>query len=111
VPLHPRKLRHREFNQAEYLAVALGRALKVPVLRRNLRRAKDTATQTKLDAEARARNLSGAFAVRNGSALAGKRLVILDDVFTTGATMNSCAKVLRSAKAKEVIALTVARGI
>lgn len=111
VPLHPRKLRHREFNQAEYLATPLGRALKVPVLRRNLRRVKDTTTQTALDAEARARNLHGAFVVRNGSALAGKRLVLLDDVFTTGATMNSCAKALRSAGAKDVIALAVARGV
>ena len=111
VPLHPRKLRHREFNQAEYLATALGRALKVPVLRRNLRRVKDTTTQTALDAEARARNLRDAFVVRNESAIAGKRLVLLDDVFTTGATMNSCAKALRKSGAKDVIALTVARGV
>jgi ComF family protein len=111
VPLHPRKQRQREFNQAEYLAAALGRALDVPVLKRNVRRVKDTSTQTKLNAEARARNMHGAFAVRDATAFAKKRLVVLDDVFTTGATMDSCAKALRGAGAREVIALAVARGV
>jgi len=111
VPLHPRKLRQREFNQAEYLADGLSRALKVPALKRNVRRVKDTSTQTKLDAEARARNMHGAFAVHDATAFKGKRLVVLDDVFTTGATMDSCAKVLRGAGAREVIALAVARGV
>jgi len=111
VPLHPRKQRHREFNQAEYLAAGLSRSVNVPVLQRSLRRVKDTTTQTRLDAESRARNLHGAFVVRDATATGGKRLVILDDVFTTGATMNSCAKVLRRAGAKDVMALAVARGM
>ena len=111
VPLHPRKQRHREFNQAEYLATALARTVKVPALRGNLRRVKDTSTQTRLDAEARARNMHDAFTVRDADAFSGKRLVILDDVFTTGATMNSCAKMLRKSGAKDVVALAVARGI
>jgi len=111
VPLHPRKQRQREFNQAEYLAAGLGRAVNVPVLKRNVRRVRDTATQTKLDAEARARNMRDAFAVRGPTVFAGKRLILLDDVFTTGATLNSCAKTLRGAGAKDVIALAVARGV
>lgn len=111
VPLHPRKQRHREFNQAEYLAAGVSRAVGVPVLKRNLRRIKDTSTQTKLDAESRMKNLRDAFAVRDETAFTGKRVVILDDVFTTGATMDSCAKVLRRAGAKDVIALAVARGV
>jgi predicted amidophosphoribosyltransferase len=143
VPLHPRKLRQREFNQAEYLADGLSRALRgevrrrspdravwfgrregettaesgvttgfnIPVVKRNLRRVKDTPTQTKLDAEARMKNLRDAFAVRDETVFKGKRLVILDDVFTTGATMDSCAKTMKSAGAREVIALAVARGV
>jgi len=111
VPLHPRKQRQREFNQAEYLAGGLSKVVNVPVLKRNLRRVKDTPTQTKLDAEARMKNLRDAFAVRDESAIKGKRLVILDDVFTTGATMDSCAKTLRGAGPKDVIALAVARGV
>jgi ComF family protein len=111
VPLHPRKQRQREFNQAEYLAAALGRAVGVPVLKGKVRRIKDTGTQTKLGAEARARNLRGAFAVRDEAIFKGKRLVLLDDVFTTGATMDSCAKTMKSAGAREVVALAVARGV
>lgn len=111
VPLHPRKLRQREFNQAEYLAAGLSKVVNVPVLKRNLRRVKDTPTQTKLDAEARMKNLRDAFAVRDETAFKGKRLVILDDVFTTGATMDSCARTMKSAGAREVIALAVARGV
>lgn len=111
VPLHPRKQRKREFNQAEYLAAGLSKVVNVPVLKRNLRRVKDTPTQTKLNAEARMKNLRDAFAVCDAAALKGKRLVILDDVFTTGATMDSCAKTLRHAGAREVIALAVARGV
>jgi len=111
VPLHPRKQRQREFNQAEYLADGLSRAVGVPVLKRNLRRVKDTPTQTKLDAEARMKNLRDAFAARDGTAFKGKRLVILDDVFTTGATMDSCAKTMKSAGARDVTAMAVARGV
>ena len=111
VPLHPRKLRQREFNQAEYLAAGLSRSVRVPVLKRNLRRVKDTPTQTKLDAKSRMKNLRDAFAVRDANDFKGKRVVILDDVFTTGATMDSCAKTMKSAGAREVVALAVARGV
>jgi len=111
VPLHPRKKRQREFNQAECLATALHKAFGVVVDQKNLRRVKDTVTQTALSAEERGRNLKNAFAVRRADAFSSKRLVLLDDVFTTGATMNACAKVLREAGAADVIALAVARGI
>lgn len=111
VPLYPRKQRLREFNQAEYLAAKLSRALNVPIRSRKLRRVKETVTQTTLDAKARAANLRDAFAVRRAEVFAGRRLVLVDDVFTTGATIDSCAKVLRIAGAEDVVALTVARGV
>ena len=111
VPLFPRKERHREFNQAERLARALGKAMDVPVLSRHLWRVKETGTQTRLDKEMRRANVRDAFAVRDGKVLAGQRLVLVDDVFTTGATLDSCAKVLRQEGALDVIALTVARGV
>jgi ComF family protein len=111
VPLHPRKRRHREFNQAEVLARSLSRAMARPVMVGNLRRIKDTETQTRLGAAERAANLRGAFAVRDPAGVAGRRLVLVDDVFTTGATLDGCAKVLRLAGAAQVTALTVARGI
>lgn len=111
VPLYPRKERQREFNQAERLARALSRAVDVPVLARQLRRVKETSTQTRLDATTRRANVRNAFAARRGEVFVGKRLVLVDDVFTTGATLDSCARVLREEGAEDVIALTVARGV
>jgi len=111
VPLHPRKHREREFNQATVLAEALGAAVNRPVWPTALRRVKDTATQTKLHAKERTQNLRGAFVARRADSVAGKRVVLVDDVFTTGATLDGCAKVLRVAGAVDVLALTVARGI
>lgn len=111
VPLFPRKERHREFNQADRLARALGRAQNVPVWSRCLRRVKETGTQTKLDAAARRANVRDAFVTRESERIAGKRFVLVDDVFTTGATLDACARILRRAGAHDVIALTVARGI
>lgn len=111
VPLHPVKQREREFNQAELLARPLAAALKIPVEMNILRRIAPTLTQTKLSREQRASNMTGAFAVRAGQRLDGRRLVLLDDVFTTGATTNACAKALRAAGAAEVCVWTVARGL
>jgi competence protein ComFC len=111
VPLHPRKKREREFNQSEYLSAALSRYFDRPLLVGELHRVKDTVTQTALDAEQRHRNLRNAFAARRVDVISRKRLVLVDDVFTTGATLNSCAKVLRRAGAHSVIALAVARGM
>ena len=110
VPLHPVKQRDREFNQAELLARQLSRKFGKPVITNSARRVKDTLTQTKLDAHARRVNLSGAFAAGRGR-VTGLRLVLVDDVFTTGATLDSCANLLVSQGAAAVMALTVARGI
>jgi ComF family protein len=110
VPLHPRKKRERGFKQAEYLAKAAGQAFGKPVWRRALRRVHDTKTQTRLDAQERRENLRGAFTVRDSGSVAEKRIVLVDDVFTTGATLDACARVLRHAGAREVWVLTVARG-
>lgn len=111
VPLHPVKEREREFNQAALLASELGRTFARPVLTRCVRRVKATGTQTRLDAAARRANLRGAFAVRQPEAVAGRRLVLVDDVFTTGATLDACARVLVQAGAADVLALTLARGV
>ena len=111
MPLHPVKLREREFNQAALLAAQLARATKIPMNEKILRRVNPTATQTLLTRDERAANMKNAFIVRKGTRLAGKRIVLLDDVFTTGATTNACAKALQVAGAAEVCVWTVARGL
>jgi ComF family protein len=111
VPLHPLKLREREFNQAEILARRLGAATAMPMNAKILRRVRPTATQTVLTRGQRAANMKSAFAVRPGVRLAGKRLVIVDDVFTTGATTSACARALRMAGAADVCVWTIARGL
>lgn len=112
VPLHPLKQNEREFNQAEHLATHLSRASAVPADHRIIRRATPTRTQTQLSRKERTTNMRGAFAP--GPAIErvrGKRVVLVDDVMTTGATTSACAAVLREAGATEVCVWTVARGL
>ena len=111
VPLHHTRLREREFNQAERLARRLAAASGIPVETNLLRRVIPTQTQTVLTRPERLANVRRAFATRDGKMLNGQRIVLVDDVFTTGATTSACAKVLRTAGAGEVCVWTVARGV
>jgi competence protein ComFC len=111
MPLHPTKEREREFNQAERLARRLSRATGIPVNKRLVRRVVATRTQTRLNRQERLANVRNAFAMRNGDGLDGARIVLVDDVFTTGATSSACARALRAGGAGEVCVWTVARGI
>ena len=113
VPLHPTKLAEREFNQAERLARCLSGVIGLPVAPKALVRVKATATQTAMTRAERAENVRGAFAAHEKWArvVEGNRVVLVDDVFTTGATTNACAKVLREAGASEVCVWTLARGL
>ncbi|HVM46893.1 MAG TPA: ComF family protein [Candidatus Acidoferrum sp.] len=111
VPLYPARQREREFNQAERLARYLSAATQVAVNSRLLRRVRPTCTQTVLSRAEREENVRGAFALRRGQRLNGERIVLVDDVLTTGATTSACAKVLRDASAGDVYVWTVARGI
>ena len=109
VPLHPRRRRERGFNQAELLAAELGRRTGLPVSSGALVRRTDTASQAGLTAARRRANVTGAFAVRHRSRVAGRVIVLIDDVYTTGATARACAAALRAAGAGEVRLVTVAR--
>jgi ComF family protein len=109
VPLHPRRLRARGFNQAELLAVSIGRRASLRVAPRALLRRRDTPAQTGLSAAGRRRNVAGAFAVRQPETIRGRTVVLVDDVLTTGATVRACARELSRAGARGVHVLTVAR--
>jgi len=108
VPLHWRRRWERGFNQAEVLGRAVGRQHGLPLLRRVLVRVRPTPMQQG-DLDARRRNVREAFAVRKPRAVRGRRLLLVDDVFTTGATCNACSRALLDAGAAEVGVLTLAR--
>ncbi len=108
VPLHWRRRWRRGFNQAELLARGISEHRQVPILNA-LRRAKPTATQAGLTSAGRRRNMAGAFQPRTGIDLTGKKILLIDDVFTTGATASACALALKKAGAETVSLLTLAR--
>lgn len=110
VPLHRIRRRQRGYNQSGVLARELGRRIGCPVHPRLLRRKRPTATQTNLTAKERLSNVSGAFQSGKSGALAGRRVLLVDDVMTTGATVNACARALKRGGAASVCVITAARG-
>ncbi len=108
VPLHWRRRLTRGYNQAELLARPLADALGLPLVR-GLARRRSTRPQSRLEREARARNPAGVFAPRRAALWRGRRVLLVDDVVTTGATLNAAAQTLLEAGARDVVALTAAR--
>ena len=109
VPIHKKRLRERGFNQATLLANGIGKSEGVRVLRNTLVRKRHTVAQSSLDRDARQQNLIGAFEIRNPDIIRGKRLLIFDDVFTTGATIREIVSELWTADPAEIDVLTLAR--
>jgi len=111
VPLHPRRLRERRFNQAALLARALSRAVNIPLDTKSLVRVKATGSQGGKTASARRRNMQGAFRVNPAqrSDIKGQNFILIDDVMTTGATVEACAATLKRAGAARIDVLTLAR--
>lgn len=108
VPLHPSKQRRRGFNQAQYLADRIGAFYGIPVSGSALIKKKKTKSQKKLNAGERCRNLQDAFEVRER--LDGLRILVIDDVYTTGSTMDAAAACLVGAGASKVYFLTICMG-
>ena len=109
VPLHWRRLWARRFNQSAALAKIVSQASGVPVVGDALKRVKATLQQVGLTASERALNVQGAFAVADRSRVAGRRLILIDDVLTSGATIDACARALNRAGAAAVDVLVFAR--
>lgn len=110
VPLYARRKRERGYNQAALLASRLSERMGIPFQGRLLRRSRPAVSQTRLTAAQRLHNVRGVFSVPWPRRARGARVVLVDDVMTTGATANECARVLRAAGAAAVMVLTVARG-
>ena len=108
VPLHPRRLAERGFDQAALLAAPVARGLRIAYVPRAIRRIRETPRQASLDRAARAANVAEAFLCRSPSRIAGKRVLLVDDVRTTGATLASCRDALRTAGATYVTTLVLA---
>lgn len=110
VPLHPRRLRERGFNQSLLIARELARAAGLELSYDRLKRERDTGQQVGLKAAERKENVKGAFRLEGAEFFRNRRALLVDDVMTTGATLNECAKLLSLAGA-EVEAITVARAV
>jgi len=109
VPLHPKRLRERGFNQSLVLAKAVAPLLEARLDFLSLRRMKHTQPQTGLKREERRKNVKGAFALVGQTDLKGQAVILVDDVATTGNTLNECARVLKKAGCERVLCLTLAR--
>jgi ComF family protein len=111
VPLHVGRLRERGFNQSLLLARVIARKFPVEIDFMTLRRAVGTAPQTGLRKEDRAANVRGAFELGDRARVKGKKVLIIDDVYTTGSTVRECARILLKGGARSVGVLTLARAL
>lgn len=108
VPLHWWRYYRRGFNQAADLAKPLSKHFRIPIMKRNLRRVRYTSPQVGLSPQERRANIRNAFRVAHPPKMEGKKLLLVDDVITSGATLNECARVLKKAGATEVTIITLA---
>jgi ComF family protein len=111
VPLHVKRLRQRGFNQAVLLGEIAAREWELPLMRRNLRRIRWTEPQINLSLAERLANVRGAFSVSEPLLIRDKRIILVDDVYTTGSTVSECSRVLTAAGASEVFVVTIARAM
>jgi ComF family protein len=108
--LHKKQYVKRQYNQAEVLAGNLSKATGIPVAPQALSRARETRAQYTLNKQERVKNIKNAFQVKDGTRLPGAKILVIDDICTTGSTINECARVLKQAGAMEVYGLVLAHG-
>lgn len=109
IPLDKKKLKIRGYNQSEELAKELSIILQIPIITNNLVKIKNTKPQMELSKEEREKNLENAFEIKNPSELLGKKIFLVDDVYTTGSTMEECTKTLKESGIKNVWGICLAR--
>ena len=109
VPLDKNKIKIRGYNQSEELAKELSKILQVPVVSNVLIKTRKTESQMKLNKEEREKNLENAFVIKNPEQISGKKIFLVDDVYTTGSTMQECTKTLKESGVKSVWGIVIAR--
>jgi competence protein ComFC len=107
VPLHKSRCRERGFNQSEIVADGISEITGLSVLKKVLKRKKNTRDQTNLSREQREENVRGAFIITQPEMINGKNIILVDDVITTGATLSECARMLNQAGAQQILAMTL----
>ncbi len=109
VPLEKKKLKWRGFNQAEEIGKIVSKFLGIPLFNDVLLKTKETLPQVKLSLLERKENIKGAFICQNQEKIQGRKILLVDDVYTTGSTIEECARILKKEEAKEIIGLVVAK--
>lgn len=109
VPLHKTRIRERGFNQSLLLCISISSQLNIDYSDKVLVRTRYTQSQTKLNASKRQKNVANAFQVKSAESIRGKTIILVDDVITTGATMNACAQALARCGASEIILISAAK--
>jgi len=110
VPLSKKRLKERGFNQTEEIGKELSKLLKIPLISDCLIKVKETLPQVELSDEEREENIKDAFSCQNQNKIQGRKILLIDDVYTTGSTMEECGRVLKDAGVREIIGIVTARG-
>lgn len=108
VPMFKKQEHKRGYNQTYLIAKEIGKTLGIPIEKKNLTKIKDTKKQSTLTKEERKTNVKDAFVIRKSERIVNKKVILFDDIFTTGNTVNECSKVIKMAGAKEIAILTIA---
>lgn len=108
IPLHPVRLREREYNQSQILASIIGKIIQKPTISEILERIRNTKPQIHLDEQTRIKNMQGCFRVKNATPLKSNHILLIDDVLTTGATLSEAAKVIKEFAPYKISVLTLA---
>ena len=106
--MYKKKKLTRGYNQTEIIAKELSKDLKIELNYKDLKKIKDTKTQSTLTKKERKENIKNAFMIKNTDRVENKKIILFDDIYTTGSTLNECSKILKEAKAKEIAILTIA---
>ena len=110
IPLHKRRQEERGYNQSELLANVVSKKLNISVDKKSLKRIKNTISQFELNLKQRKDNIKNAFEIKNKGIINGKTILLIEDISTTGTTLEECSRILKKAKAKEVFSLVISHG-